>query len=133
MNSRDRRAERRRYTDEYREALMEKVLEELSSIRKSNEEIKMTLYQNSVDMRTMADRIASFEKAFPDGPDIHRVHHVNMAKAATAEEEFWFELKRDIIRRGTLFALVIVLGLTLVGLGIKMKLLGADAWTSIWQ
>jgi hypothetical protein len=129
----DRRKEQRRHADGYREALVEKVLEELDEIKKAQTETRMTLYQTGVDIRTIADRMAAFERAFPDGPDVHRITHEEMRTAAKAETEFWNELKRDIMKRGLTTALIIILGLAVVGMGIKLKLLGADIWTSIWQ
>lgn len=63
--------------------------------------------------------LASINRAFPDGPEAHRLAHEAMMKAAVAEERFWQELKIDIAKKGAWGLLIIVLGLALMGLAAK--------------
>lgn len=129
----DRRQDRRRESDYQTGEIVEKILKDLEEIKKSQIDITMTLFQNSVDMRTMTDRIATFERAFPNGPDMHRAAHEEMISASKAEIAFWQDLRHTIIKRGLLTALLICLGLMAIGLGIKTSNFMADIWTSIWQ
>lgn len=64
--------------------------------------------------------------AFPKGEDGevdydgHRKYHESLIRAAEAQEAFWTDLKKEIIKKGILGALVISLGL--VWLGFQAKL-----------
>ena len=57
-------------------------------------------------------------------PDFHghRKYHEAKVLAAEAEERFWNELRQDVIRRGILYGLLIVLGLAGIGLLFKLGL-----------
>lgn len=70
-------------------------------------------------------KIIELERAFPDGPDNHRIAHEAWIRAKQAEEEFWKELKMEIAKKGTLGFLYLVGGLILIGaatkLGINIK------------
>lgn len=55
----------------------------------------------------------------------HRKYHESLIKAAEAQEAFWTDLKKEIIKKGVLGALVICIGLLWLGaqakLGIPLK------------
>lgn len=63
--------------------------------------------------------LEKINRAFPDGPESHRIAHEAMIKAAVAEERFWNELKIDVAKKGVWGLLIIILGLSLVGLAAK--------------
>ena len=75
--------------------------------------------------------IKHMRDAFPkndDGEvdyDGHRKYHESLIRAAEAQEAFWNDLKKEIIKKGILGALVIALGLLLLGaqaqLGLPVK------------
>lgn len=66
--------------------------------------------------------VAKINRAFPDGPEAHRLAHEAMMKAAVAEEKFWNELKLDIAKKGIWGLMVIVIGLAVIGLAAKFGL-----------
>jgi hypothetical protein len=58
----------------------------------------------------------------PDGTidfDGHRKYHEAMIKAATAQEQFWQELKLEIAKKGVWSLLIIICGLIVVGVAAK--------------
>ena len=58
----------------------------------------------------------------PDGStdfDGHRQYHEAMIKAATAQEQFWQELKLEVAKKGIWSLLVIICGLVVVGVSAK--------------
>lgn len=59
----------------------------------------------------------------PDGEvdfDGHRRYHEQMIAAATAQEEFWRDLKLEVAKKGVWSLLVIVCGLIVVGFSAKL-------------
>jgi len=50
----------------------------------------------------------------------HRKYHESLIRAAEAQEAFWNDLKKEIIKKGIVGALIIALGL--VWLGFQAKL-----------
>ena len=59
----------------------------------------------------------------PDGTtdfDGHRKYHEAMIKAATAQEQFWQELKLEVAKKGVWSLLVIICGLFVVGISAKL-------------
>jgi hypothetical protein len=52
--------------------------------------------------------------------DGHRRYHEAMIAAASAQEQFWRELKLEIAKKGVWGLLVIICGLILVGLSAKL-------------
>ncbi len=59
----------------------------------------------------------------PDGSvdhDGHRQYHEAMIKAATAQEQFWNELKLEVAKKGIWSLLVIICGLVVVGVSAKL-------------
>ncbi len=61
----------------------------------------------------------------PDGSvdhDGHRQYHEAMIKAATAQEQFWNELKLEVAKKGIWSLLVIICGLVVVGVSAKLGL-----------
>lgn len=49
----------------------------------------------------------------------HRQYHEAMIKAATAQEQFWYELKLEVMKKGIWSLLVIICGLVVVGVSAK--------------
>jgi hypothetical protein len=49
----------------------------------------------------------------------HRRYHEAMIKAASAQEQFWQDLKLEIAKKGVWGLLTIIVGLTLVGISAK--------------
>lgn len=64
--------------------------------------------------------IAEIKQAFPDGVAKHRAAHEVMIAAKSAEEDFYRELKLDLVKKGTWGLIVIVIGLVLLGLSVKL-------------
>lgn len=59
----------------------------------------------------------------PDGEvdfDGHRRYHESMIAAATAQEQFWRDLKLEVAKKGVWSLLVVVCGLIVVGLSAKL-------------
>ena len=54
--------------------------------------------------------------AFPDGVGNHREYHEAAIKAKQAEEDFWVDLKKEIIKKGLFGVLIIVIGLIWLGI-----------------
>lgn len=55
--------------------------------------------------------------------DGHRRYHENMIRAATAQEQFWRELKLEVAKKGVWGLLTIIVGLLLVGLSAKIGIM----------
>jgi hypothetical protein len=72
------------------------------------------------------DELRKINGAFarnPDGSvdhDGHRQYHEAMIKAATAQEQFWQELKLEVAKKGIWSILVIICGLVVVGVSTKI-------------
>jgi hypothetical protein len=71
------------------------------------------------------DALRQINGAFAINPDGstdfsgHRQYHEAMIKAATAQEQFWQELKLEIAKKGVWSLLIIVCGLIVVGISAK--------------
>ena len=82
--------------------------------------------ERKLDM--ILDEIKKLEGAFARNEDGsvdfegHRKYHEAMIRAAEEQEQFWKELKREIIKKGAIAAIVIVLGLVWVGAQAKLGL-----------
>lgn len=63
--------------------------------------------------------LADIKEAFPDGIARHRAAHEAMIHAKHAEEDFYRELKLDLVKKGTWGLLVLVIGLIVLGLSVK--------------
>ena len=50
----------------------------------------------------------------------HRKYHEHLIRAAEAQEAFWTDLKKEIIKKGILGALIIALGLLWLGAQTKL-------------
>lgn len=72
------------------------------------------------------DEVKHMRAAFPkdeDGNvdyDGHRKYHESLIRAAEAQEAFWNDLKKEVIKKGIIGAMIIALGL--VWLGFQAKL-----------
>jgi hypothetical protein len=69
---------------------------------------------------TALELLEEMSIAFPDGPAKHREAHEAWIEAKHAEAKFWNELKLDVAKKGVWGLLIIVLGLTLLGLATKV-------------
>ena len=59
----------------------------------------------------------------PDGSvdfDGHRRYHESMIAAATAQEQFWRDLKLEVAKKGVWSLLVVLCGLIVVGISAKL-------------
>lgn len=71
------------------------------------------------------DELRKINGAFARNPDGstdfegHRNYHEAMIKAATAQEQFWRELKLEVAKKGIWSLLVIICGLVVVGVSAK--------------
>jgi hypothetical protein len=54
----------------------------------------------------------------------HKQYHEAMIKAATAQEQFWQELKLEIAKKGVWSLLIIICGLVVVGISAKFGIAG---------
>lgn len=54
----------------------------------------------------------------------HKQYHEAMIKAATAQEQFWNELKLEVAKKGIWSLLVIICGLVVVGVSAKFGIGG---------
>ncbi len=76
------------------------------------------------------DELKNISSAFaknPDGTvdfDGHRRYHESMIAAATAQEQFWRELKLEVAKKGVWGLLTIICGLVIVGLSAKFGIGG---------
>lgn len=76
-------------------------------------------------LEEILDEVKKIHGAFPrtdDGEtdfDGHRNYHEAMIKAANAQEEFWRELKLDVVKKGVWGLLIILVGLVLTGAAAK--------------
>ena len=52
----------------------------------------------------------------------HRNYHESLIKAAEAQEQFWRDIRMDVIKKGVWAAFIIVLGLIVVGVQVKLGL-----------
>ena len=71
----------------------------------------------------IADETALFElinRAFPDGPENHRLAHAIAIEAAEAEKKFWRELKLNLIEKGLWSIILVLMGLALMGVSAKI-------------
>jgi hypothetical protein len=74
-----------------------------------------------VEMRHMRGAFPKDEDGEVDY-DGHRKYHESLIKAAEAQEAFWTDLKKEIIKKGVLGALVIAIGLLWLGAQAKLGL-----------
>ena len=74
------------------------------------------------------DDLQTIKKAFPEDEygnvDAlgHRRYHDEMIEAAKAQTKFWQDLRRELLRKGLFWALIIALGLMGSGLMVKTGL-----------
>ena len=52
--------------------------------------------------------------------DGHRKYHEHLIRAAEAQEAFWNDLKKEIIKKGIIGAMIIALGLLWLGFQAKL-------------
>jgi hypothetical protein len=81
------------------------------------------------ELKTMNATLNAFVGAFPhtddNTPDFggHRSYHESLIKAARAEEAFWIDLRRDLIKRGVVWGITIAIGLMAIGLQVKLGII----------
>ena len=74
------------------------------------------------------DEVKSMRAGFPKDEDGnvdyegHRKYHEHLIRAAEAQEAFWHDLKKEIIKKGIIGALIIALGLLWLGFQTKLGL-----------
>lgn len=86
--------------------------------------------EHSIDQKLdlILDEMKHMRAAFPkdeDGNvdyDGHRKYHESLIRAAEAQEAFWNDLKKEIIKKGIIGALIIALGLVWLGFQAKLGL-----------
>ena len=71
-------------------------------------------------LKLMIDELSI--RAFPDGPDSHRLAHKAMIDAANAEHEFWSGLKADVAKKSIWGILQVLTFLAIAGLAAKLGL-----------
>lgn len=52
----------------------------------------------------------------------HRKYHESLIRAAEAQEQFWRDIRMDVAKKGVWAAIIIVLGLLVVGIQFKLGL-----------
>ena len=52
----------------------------------------------------------------------HRKYHESLIRAAEAQEQFWRDIRMDVAKKGVWAAIIILLGLLVVGIQIKLGL-----------
>lgn len=85
-------------------------------IDKRFDEIMVELYKINGAFATNPDGTTDFAG--------HRQYHEAMIKAATAQEQFWNELKLEVAKKGIWSLLVIICGLVVVGVSAKFGIGG---------
>lgn len=70
----------------------------------------------AINLYAHAERkIKEVNDAFPDGVDKHREYHEAVIKAKKAEESFYVDLKKEVIKKGLFGVIVILSGLIWLG------------------
>lgn len=73
-------------------------------------------------VKTELEHYTEIKSAFPDGDcQGHKVYHDKLIKAAEAQEEFYVAMRNEIIKKGTWFAILALLGVIWVGFQVKIK------------
>lgn len=88
------------------------------SIASSNRKIDRAITNQSVIDKQLKEVLS----AFPDGAENHREYHEAIIKAKKAEEDFWIDMKKEIIKKGLIGFLVILLGLTWLGVQAWLRI-----------
>lgn len=94
------------------------MTEEVHLAKSDNAHIDAKFDEILIELRKIN---SAFAKT-PDGEvdfDGHRRYHESMIAAATAQEQFWRELKLEIAKKGVWGLLTIIVGLVIVGLSAK--------------
>ena len=95
------------------------MTDELHLAKQDNEHLDRRFDELLLEVRKLN---SAFAKT-PDGQvdfDGHRRYHEQMIAAATAQEQFWRELRIDVAKKGIWSLLVIICGLIVVGASAKM-------------
>jgi hypothetical protein len=71
-------------------------------------------------LKDTIERLETLEQAFPDGPLPHRSAHEAWIAAKKAEAEFWADLKKEVLKNGTLGLLYLLGALIVVGAAAKL-------------
>jgi hypothetical protein len=93
-------------------------MDEMHLARSDNAHIDKRFDEIMAELRKINGAFATA----PDGTTDfsgHRNYHESMIKAATAQEQFWYELKLEVMKKGIWSLLVIICGLVVVGVSAK--------------
>ena len=88
----------------------------------------MELEQFTERLNQLESDVQNLKRAFPrsDQDEIdymgHRHYHEAVLEAEMEQTKFWRELRTDLVKKGTWFALIIVLGLIVNGVLFKLGL-----------
>ena len=52
----------------------------------------------------------------------HRKYHESLIRSAEAQEQFWRDIRMDVAKKGVWAAIIIVLGLLVIGIQFKLGL-----------
>lgn len=88
------------------------------SVIQSNKKIDKVITAQGLLERQVKEVIT----AFPDGIENHREYHEAVIKAKKAEEEFWIDLKKEILKKGLFGVLIIAGGLLWIGVQGWLKI-----------
>lgn len=92
---------------------------EIHLAKQDNEHIDRRFDEVLAEIRKINSAFAKTPEGDVDF-DGHRRYHESMIAAATAQEQFWRDLKLEVAKKGVWSLLVIVCGLVVVGFSAKM-------------
>lgn len=87
--------------------------------RRSPSDVDRILFE----LELMRNEIASINRAFPNGPEAHRLEHEARLRASQAETEFWQQMKAEAMKKGIAGVIAIgalILSLAVFGLYVKL-------------
>jgi hypothetical protein len=92
-----------------------------------SEQCAIDHHELSAKLDAILDEQKKFAEAFPKhasgDPDFggHRDYHESLIRSARAQELFWLDIKKEVVKKGILALVIIVLGLIVVGAQAKLK------------
>ena len=91
-----------------------------------DKETKDELHKIETLLVDLSKQVNSIGKAFPTDEvgnidaDGHRKYHEALIRSAKLQEEFWRDLRGDLLRKGIWAVILIVVGLAVTGLTTKL-------------